>query len=102
MKIAKAAAGVVGVGLALGAVSPAFAAPQPPVGGETQLLDSVTKTTQDTTRDLQGTLGGVDVDEKTGELTADNPTAATSVVGDTALGAVSMLGGLPTGAAPTS
>ncbi|MFF1698960.1 hypothetical protein ACFVXC_35915 [Streptomyces sp. NPDC058257] len=98
MKIAKAAAGVVGFGLALGAVSPAFAAPQPPADGGTRLLDSVTRTTEESTRDLQGTLGGVDVDEKTGELTADNPAAATSVVDEAALGAVSMLGGLPAGA----
>ncbi|MGW6055150.1 hypothetical protein [Streptomyces sp. NPDC055189] len=94
VKIAKAAAGVVGIGLALGAVSPAFAAPQPSAGGETQLPDSVTATAQD----LQETLGGLDLDEKTGELKADNPTAPTAVVDEAAQGAVSMLGGLPAGA----
>ncbi|MFH8485956.1 hypothetical protein [Streptomyces longisporoflavus] len=85
MRIAKAAAGVVGIGLALGAVSPAFAAPQ-------DLQNS--KDLQD----LQEALGGLDLDEKTGELKADNPTAPTAVVDDAAQGAVSMLGGLPAGA----
>ncbi|MFD0553002.1 hypothetical protein ACFQ0X_30355 [Streptomyces rectiviolaceus] len=64
MKIAKAAAGVVGVGIALGAVSPAFAAPQPPAGGGTQMLDSALKTTQD----LKDPLGLVGVDAASGEL----------------------------------
>ncbi|WP_190081142.1 hypothetical protein [Streptomyces longisporoflavus] len=105
MRIAKAAAaaGVVGIGLALGAVSPAFAAPQPPAGGAALPLDSVTATTQDLPdpqdlQDLQETLGGLDLDEKTGELKADNPTAPTAVVDDAAQGAVSMLGGLSAGA----
>ncbi|MEV8312675.1 DUF4179 domain-containing protein [Streptomyces sp. NPDC059900] len=94
MKIAKAAAGLVGIGLALGAVSPAFALPQPSAGGATQLLDPVTATTQD----VQDMLGGLDVDEQTGELKADNPTAPTAVVDEGAQGAVSMLGGLAAGA----
>ncbi|MGW7083470.1 hypothetical protein ACWGH2_08215 [Streptomyces sp. NPDC054871] len=94
MKISKAAAGVVGVGLALGAVSPAFAAPQPSAaGGEMQVLDSAVKTTQD----VQDLLGGAAVDPTTGELRADNPMAATAKVDQVAQGAVSMLGGLPAG-----
>ncbi|MEU6675765.1 DUF4179 domain-containing protein [Streptomyces sp. NPDC046853] len=93
MKIAKAAAGLVGIGLALGAVSPAFALPQPSAGGDPQVLDPVTATTHD----LQETLGGLDVDEQSGELKADNPTAPTAVVDDAAQSAVPMLGGLAAG-----
>ncbi|MGW7275965.1 hypothetical protein ACWGH5_36310 [Streptomyces sp. NPDC054864] len=103
MKISKAAAGVasvVGVGLALGAVAPAVAAPQPQpqaqpsADGVTRILDSATRTTQD----VQDLLGEAAVDPTTGELTANNPGAVTTKAGDVALGAVSMLGGLPAGA----
>ncbi|GAA1904787.1 hypothetical protein GCM10009837_30400 [Streptomyces durmitorensis] len=92
MKIVKAAAGVVGVGLALGAVSPAFAAPQPPAGGETQMLDSAAKATQD----LKNPLSDVDVDAAHGELKAD-PASATAKVDDAVQGPASMIGGLPAG-----
>ncbi|WP_367041503.1 hypothetical protein [Streptomyces sp. Je 1-332] len=111
MKISKAAAGVAsvasavgvaGVGLALGAVAPAIAAPQPQpqpqaqpsADGVTRVLDSATRTTQD----VQDLLGEAAVDPTTGELTANNPGAVTTKAGDAALGAVSMLGGLPAGA----
>ncbi|MFI6086939.1 hypothetical protein [Streptomyces sp. NPDC051218] len=106
MKISKAAAGVAsvvgvaGVGLALGAVAPAIAAPQPQpqaqasADGVTRILDSATRTTQD----VQDLLGEAAVDPTTGELTANNPGAVTTKAGDAALGAVSMLGGLPAGA----
>ncbi|WP_371529407.1 hypothetical protein OG302_28680 [Streptomyces sp. NBC_01283] len=93
MKIAKAAAGAVGVGLALGAVSPAFAAPQPPAGGETQMLDSAARTTQD----LKDPLTDVAVDPAAGEVRADDPAAVTTKVGDAVQGPASMIGGLPAG-----
>ncbi|MFC8126472.1 hypothetical protein [Streptomyces sp. NPDC057302] len=92
MKIAKAAAGVVGVGLALGAVSPAFAAPQPPAGAETQMLGSAATAAQD----LKEPLGDVDVDAADGELRAD-PAAATARVDDAVQGPASMIGGLAAG-----
>lgn len=101
MRIAKAVvglvgfAGVVGVGGALAGAAPAFASPQPPAGGETQLLDSVTKTAQD----LKNPLGEVDVEASRGELSADNPSAATAEVDNAVQGPVSsMIGGLPVGA----
>ncbi|MGW5732331.1 MULTISPECIES: hypothetical protein [Streptomyces] len=94
MKIAKAAAGVVGVGLALGAVSPAFAAPQPPVDGGMQMLDSAAEAT----RDLKDPLGDVAVDPAAGEVRADDPAAVTNQVGDAAQAPIAMLGGLPAGA----
>ncbi|MFD3574720.1 hypothetical protein [Streptomyces sp. NPDC058644] len=93
MKIAKAAAGVVGVGLALGAVSPAFSAPQPPAGGDLQMLDAAGKTT----KDLKSPLGEVDVDASAGELRAEDPEAATAQVGKAVQGPASMIGGLPAG-----
>lgn len=93
MKTVKAAFGVIGVGLALGAASPAFAAPQPPADGGTQMLDSVVEATQD----LKDPLGEVAVDPTTGELRAGNPEAVMSQVGNAAQGPVSMIGGLPAG-----
>ncbi|TJZ54213.1 hypothetical protein FCH28_13610 [Streptomyces piniterrae] len=53
MKIAKAAAGVVGVALVLGAATPALAAPGP-LDGETALLDSNTVSKQDVKNPLDG------------------------------------------------
>lgn len=101
MRIAKAVvglvgfAGVVGVGGALGGAAPAFASPQPPAGGGTQLLDSATETAQG----LKNPLGEVDARASGGELSADNPSAATAEVDNAVQGpASSLLGGLPVGA----
>lgn len=97
MKIAKAVVGLVGFAgvVGVGGASPAFAAPQSPAGGETQLLDSATKAAQD----LKNPLGEVDVEASDGELSADNPSAATAEVDNAVQGPVSsMIGGLPAGA----
>lgn len=96
MKIAKAAAGLLGVGIALGTASAAYAAPQPPAGGGT-LLDSVARVAPGL-EDVKNPLDEVAVDPTTGELRADNPSAVTSTVDGAAQGAVSMLGGLPASA----
>lgn len=93
MKIAKATAGAIGVGLALGAVSPALAAaPQPP-GGGTQVLDSAAEAV----RALKKPLGEVAVDPASGEFRADNPSAVASQVSTAVQGPASMIGGLPAG-----
>ncbi|MGW0902219.1 hypothetical protein [Streptomyces sp. NPDC002853] len=98
MKISKATAGFLGVGLAMGAASAANAAPQPPAdgaGGGT-LVDSVARLTPNSA-DVQNPLDEVAVDPATGELRANNPSAVTSTVDGAAQGAVSLLGGLPAG-----
>lgn len=96
MKTAKATAGLLGAGLALGAASSAYAAPQPPADGGT-LLDSVARVAP-SPEDVKNPLDEVAVDPATGELRADNPSAVTSTVDSAAQGAVSLLGGLPAGA----
>ncbi|MEV6752315.1 hypothetical protein [Streptomyces sp. NPDC051214] len=79
MKIAKATAGLLGVGLALGTASAAHGA-------------SVVE-------DVKNPLDQVAVDPATGELRANNPSALTSPVDNAAQGvaqsAVALLGGLP-------
>ncbi|MGW7067357.1 hypothetical protein ACWGII_33410 [Streptomyces sp. NPDC054855] len=96
MKITKAAAGLLGAGLALGTASAACAAPQPPADGGT-LLDSVTRVAPGPD-DVHNPLDEVAVDPATGELRANNPSAVTSTVDGAAQGAVSLLGGLPAAA----
>ncbi|MGW6022932.1 hypothetical protein [Streptomyces sp. NPDC055099] len=103
MKIAKATAGLLGVGLALGTASAAHAehaASQPPADAGA-LLDSVARVTSGL-EDVQNPLDQVAVDPATGELRANNPSAVTSTVDRAAQGAaqsaVSLLGGLPAGA----
>ncbi|MEV0524990.1 hypothetical protein AB0I66_16325 [Streptomyces sp. NPDC050439] len=109
MKIAKATAGLLGVGLALGTASAAQAAqaehaahpaPRPPADGGT-LLDSVAGVAP-ALEDVQNPLDQVAVDPATGELRANNPSAVTAPVDGAAQAAaqsaVSLLGGLPAGA----
>ncbi|MEU9113850.1 hypothetical protein AB0D04_19225 [Streptomyces sp. NPDC048483] len=81
MKIAKTAAGVVGVALALGAASPALAA-SGPRGGEKKIVDGTTVkrgvhgplSTPLSVGTLVGSLGGVA--DKLNAKNATNPTKA--------------------------
>ncbi|MEU9114313.1 hypothetical protein AB0D04_21635 [Streptomyces sp. NPDC048483] len=87
MKIAKAAAGVAGVALALGAASPALAAPEPR-GGEKPLLQDSNLVGKS---DLKNPIGDLDVkaflgsvDKVADKLKTNNDTNAKTKVGDIA------------------
>ncbi|KIZ16124.1 DUF4179 domain-containing protein [Streptomyces natalensis] len=85
MKIAKAAAGVVGVALALGAASPALAASGP--HGEKALTNSDTVTKNDVKNPLAGLdIDGLvsSVDKVAGKLKTPNSTHAKTHSGDQA------------------
>ncbi|WP_030675246.1 hypothetical protein [Streptomyces sp. NRRL B-1347] len=83
MKIAKAAVGVVGVAMALGAVTPAVAAAEP-LGGGQQLLDTAVtgnKTPLDAV-DVKKVVGTVD--ETAGKLKKADATTGAGKLGEVA------------------